>query len=827
MNPLRQKRNPKDYTIHMIGNAHIDPVWLWRVEEGREEVRSTCRSALDRMQETPGFTFSRSSAATYQWLEEDAPEIFEEIRTRVREGRWNIVSGWWEQADCNIPCGESYIRQALYGKRYFLEKFGVEVKVGYNVDSFGHHGMLPQLLKRCGLEYYVFCRPGPHEKELPSLFWWEGPDGSRVLACRPRHIYASEGGGIEARIREVYEEIPPELRDGICFYGVGNHGGGPTKRNIESILACDADPSYPNVRFSTPERFFEVVLQQCTDFPVVRDDLQHHAPGCYTVVSEVKRENRRAECLLTGAEKFAAVAMALAKQPYPQAEFSGGWETLLFTQFHDILAGTCIPGAYDDVMEMLRQTFRRAERGLENALRAIGARVNTEGDGHALLVFNPLSWEREEVVEASIALPDIPKSLVVKDDSGEDVPVQQIGLVDATRQGTIVKMAFGARVPALGYRLYRLATDGETRECGSPLETCADSLENELYRVTFDPSVGCISSIYDKENDVEVLNGRGNLPIVLQDESDTWGHGVSIFRDELGCLVSNGRLELVESGPVRATMRVTSTFGDSSIVQDVMMYPGVRRIDCRMTVDWHERHRMLKLSIPVKVKSPVATYEIPYGSIQRPAGGVEESGQRWIDVTGKTENKAGEEITYGVSLLNDSKYGFDIKGSELRMSVVRSPIYAFHEPRQPVRGVTYRYTDQGQQTLLYAILPHAGENWVAQTVRGGHALNNPLIQTVEGVHPGPLGGANAFLEAGPDNVVATVLKKAEDSDHLVLRLCETAGEDSVAVIRCPYLGASASVPIGHYEIKTLRMLSWDGGCLQLCETDMLERAEPR
>lgn len=817
---------PKDYTIHMIGNAHIDPVWLWRMGEGRSEVRATCRAALERMRETPVFTFSRGSAATYRWLEEDDPEAFEEIRRRVAEGRWHLVGGWWEQPDCNIPCGESFVRQALYGKRYFQDRFGVDVRVGYNVDSFGHHGMLPQILRKCGLTHYVFFRPGAHEKALPHLFWWESADGSRVLACRPGASYTTHGEELRDRIEAALKQIPEHLRDGVCFYGVGNHGGGPTKENIRTILECAADPACPDTQFSSLDRFFEAVMEGGKDLPVVRDDLQHHAVGCYSAVSRVKRENRKAECLLMTAERFAAVATAVANRPYPQAELEEAWKRVLFNQFHDVLAGTSIPEAYEDADELYARTFSAAQTVLEGALGAIAAKVETEGEGHALLVFNPLPWERHDVVEGGIALPSIPEGLLLRDEQGEPVPVQQTGLVDASRRGTVVGMAFEARVPGLGYRVYRLEPQKGAGRPESELQTAPESLENRWWRVTFDPSVGCMSSLYDKEHDVEVLSGRGGLPLVLEDNSDTWSHGVSAFRDELGCFVANGRVTVVERGPVRAAIRVESTFGDSRIVQDVRLYAGMRRIECRTTVDWHERHRMLKLSIPVHVREAKATYEIPYGSMGREADGREEPAQRWVDVSGYAENGKGERLAYGVSLLNDGKYGFDVKGSELRMTVLRSPIYAFHDPRQRIAGVTYRYTDQGEQTFLYALLPHAGPDWMAETVREGHSLNNPLIQTVEGPHDGALGGAQSFLEVGPENVVATVLKRAEDSGDLVLRMYETAGKDGVARISCRYLEASASVPIGHHEVKTVKITSWAGGKLQVRDTDMLERENP-
>ncbi len=275
--------SPKDVTVYMIGNAHIDPVWLWRWGEGLAEVLATCRSALDRMNEYPEFVFTRADAATYKWIEDSCPDMFEEIRRRVREGRWSIVGGWWEQPDCNIPSGESFVRHALYGKRYLMEKFGVDVTVGYNVDSFGHNAGLPQILSKSGIAYYVFMRPDAREKELPEpVFWWEGPDGSRVLALRLQSPYCTGGAELTQHFHASAANRAHGTTAAACFYGVGNHGGGPTIANIECIRRIQREPEAPTAVFGTVQQMFEHILKERTDFPVVKGDLQHHAVGCYS-----------------------------------------------------------------------------------------------------------------------------------------------------------------------------------------------------------------------------------------------------------------------------------------------------------------------------------------------------------------------------------------------------------------------------------------------------------------------------------------------------------------------------------------------------------------
>ncbi len=328
--------------LHLIGNAHLDPVWLWPWTEGFHEAKATFRSALDRMQEYDDerpFIFVASSAAYYEWIEQSDPAMFREIQQRVREGRWGLVGGWWIQPDCNIPCGESFVRQALVGQRYFQEKFGVMATVGYNVDSFGHNGMLPQILLKSGLSNYVFMRPGPSEKGLPGrLFWWEADDGSRVLAFRIPFSYATWGSDMENAVRLTAGEFQPPLDLGMFFYGVGNHGGGPTKENIESLRRLQEQPDFPELVFSTPAAFFAEARAKQLSLPVVHDDLQHHASGCYAAHSGVKRWNRQAENRLMSAEKWSALAWRISGQPYP-ADFNHAWKNVLFNQFHDIMAG--------------------------------------------------------------------------------------------------------------------------------------------------------------------------------------------------------------------------------------------------------------------------------------------------------------------------------------------------------------------------------------------------------------------------------------------------------------------------------------------------------
>ena len=811
------KRNPKDYTVHMIGNAHIDPIWLWRWQEGHDEMGSTSRSALERMNEYPDFIFCRSSAAMYLAVEQDDPALFAEIARRVREGRWHVVNGWWEQPDCNIPGGESFVRHALYAKRYFKEKFGVEVRDGYNVDTFGHCGTLPQILKQCGFTSYSFFRPAPHEKTLPQVFWWESPDGSRILTCRSPLMYAFGGEEIEARIRAAYEQTQEPLHHVMCFYGVGNHGGGPTIAGIEGIHRANARPDMPNVILSTPEAFFEAILKETRDFPVVRDELQHHARGCYAAVSEVKRRNRRSEMLLMTAEKFATIAQRLCDTPYPQQDFTRGWRRVLFNQFHDVLAGTSIKEAYDeDVYPWYDECDRLAGAALERSLRALGKRINTAG-GAALVVYNALSWPRREALTALVPVSRDQRhriSVRVLDPEGAEIPIQ-VGRVHFRGGRLWAEVTFVAEVPALGYRTYRFAGERPATQT-SQVSASGTTIENEHYQLTVDPNTGGIASLFDKTNGLEALAGGTSPLVVIDDPSDTWSHSVDSFPNEIGRFHCGGRVEIVERGPVRATLRVTSTWGASTVVQEISLAQGSRRIGWTLHIDWHERLKMLKLAVPANVANGEATFEVPYGVMVRAANGDEEPLQHWLDVTGECAG-----ARYGIALLNDCKYGADVRGGEMRLTLLRSPAYAYHEPRLVEPGVIYEWTDQGEQTVRCALLPHAGGWQEAATVREGWALNAPLLTRLEPPHEGDLPPLQTLVEAAPENVVLSVAKKSEDGDDLIIRLYETDGRDGQATVSLPVEGAQWTFPLGHHEIKTVR-ISRREGKLEAREVDMLE-----
>lgn len=773
--------------LHMIGNAHIDPVWLWQWPEGYQEVHATFSSALDRMDEYPDFVFTSNSVLFFAWIEEHDPALFERIRTRVAEGRWQVVGGWWLEPDCNIPSGESLVRHALYGQRYLREKFGQTATTGANFDSFGHSALIPQLLRKSGMDSYVFLRPGPNERSLPGpIFRWESPDGSQVVAYRIPHEYGSPPGELDGQVEKALAQLPADEPELMVFYGVGNHGGGPTRANLDSIERLDESGTLPRLRCSSARAFFDRV--DGDELPVVEGELLHHSAGCYSAHSGIKRWNRRVENLLQRAEKWSAVAETVVGLPYPDEQLREAWKLLLFNQFHDTVAGTAIKPAYDDARDQLGFSASVAATTFNRAVQAIARRIDIpfEEATQPLIVFNPHPWPVAVDVELEIrSFPD--EEPRVTDENENDVAVQHTRS-HATVSSSRGRLVFRAELPPLGYRTYRLRPGGGAAgSFDSPVE------------VEIDPATGRLTRLaLGGEN---VIAG-GPHAVVVRDESDTWGHGVHAYDDVIGEFECTS-VRVVEDGPVRKVIRVESAYGSSILVEEYLVSAGTRYVDVRVTLDWREQLKLLKLRYPTH--GGEATFEVPYGHVTRAADGAENPAQNWVDCG-------------GLSVANDAKYGHDVKDGSIGVTALRSPVYAWHHPRQVEPDGIYDYLDQGLQEFCLRLIPHGGDWCEAGTVRRAAELNQPVFTLLESFHAGPLPAAASYADCGDGSVVVSVLKRAEDCDAYVVRVFESAGREAAA--RITVLDRSFDASFGPAEIKTF-VVPRDAGAA-VAETDLLE-----
>jgi alpha-mannosidase len=766
--PPPRLEKPRDYTAHLVGHAHIDLAWLWRWEETVRDIAvQTFRGTLARMRRMPGLTFAQSQAAVYEAVERAEPELFAEIRTRVREGTWLPVGGMWAEPDLNMPDGEALARQLLYGKRYFLEKFGFDVKVGWNPDSFGHNAQLPQILSRAGITSYVFERCAP---ERQPFFWWDGKDESRVLAHVPAGWYlVNLKDGLSRVLAEPSGQTP--VKDFLILYGEGDHGGGPRDTDLQAIERLRKDRSEPKLAFARPEDFFRRVAAAGYDLPVVKRELNFAFPACYTTQAATKRNNRLAESLLLTAEKFSALAVQAGyRDYYPERDLDEAWKTVLRNQFHDILDGSSIGPVYEEAARTYRDVFERGRRALDFSLETIVNAIDTRGEGVPLVVFNPLFWPRTDPVQSDVALAGKPAALRLLDPDGGEVPVQVLERKE-DGENAIFRIVFtAADVPSFGFRVFRaIGVDAPVAVPGTVV-AASDRLENEFFRVVLDPKTGWLLSVFDKRNGREVLAGPGNVLEAIVDTPESMSAWELGLKETAGRVGEDGaRIELVESGPVRAVVRVTAPFRRSVFRQDVILQAGVARVDFRLALDWQERNLMIKAAFPVAIERGLAEFEIPFGSVTRPADGTEVPALRWIDLS----DEAGG---YGVSLLNDSKYGFDVRDNRLRMSIV-------HGATQPDPEA-----DRGRHELAYALCAHRG-GWAAgETLRRGAEFNNPLLARTAMVHGGTLTASTSFISVTPANVVLSTLKKESGyyDRGLIIRVYEAHGQAGEATIRFPW-----------------------------------------
>jgi alpha-mannosidase len=759
----------------------------------------------------------------------------------VKEGRWEVIGGMWVEPDLNMPDGESLVRQILVGKRYFQQNFGADVKIGWNPDSFGYNYQLPQIYKKSGMDYFVTQKLlWAHEfTTFPyKLFWWQAPDGSRLLTYFP-HDYA---GGIDAEplavdlsiwMPSIYGKKVTDHPEMMHLYGVGDHGGGPTRVMLDHADQLRApDVVYPKLQFSFARDFFNDLEKKLPTMQVPTWDgelyFQYHR-GVFTTQAETKRRIRRSEENVLNAEKFASLA-ALYGRFYPQDGMERIWKNLLFDHFHDIMPGSGIAVNYLDAKRNLENVDRAANDITLGSLKEIAAHVNTQGEGVPVILFNSLSWPRTEIVEFEVQLPRPASQIEVVDSKGQRIEYQLLRLDAQTGRAW---MRILARTPAFGYQTYFVrpakpsgSVDVYNGRLVQVVKATADTLENEFIRVKIDPQTGCMTSLFDKRSGTEALAPAetdtggpktsvcGNLLQTFVDKPkrwDAWNIDAD-FEKQHWDLDRADDVKLVENGPLRAVIRVKNHFQNSTFIRDITMYAGVPRVDVKMVTEWHEKHILLKVAFPVSAHSDKATYEIPYGSVQRPTtrntpaeqAQFEVPAQRWADLSG---------ATHGFSLLNDCKYGYDAKGNVLRLSLLRSPEWP--DP----------HADEGHHEFTYSLYPHGGGWRDALTIRRGYELNYKLIPLPVDQHQGALAPEHSFLGVQADNVIVTALKKAEDDSALILRFYEWAGKAGDVTFQVPPEAQSAeetnlmeepsgnlpinkgsvTVPTKPYEIKTIRL----------------------
>jgi alpha-mannosidase len=848
-------------TFHLTGNSHIDAAWLWPWTEAVDVVKRTYGTALQLMYEYPNYTFTQSAAAYNEWLAQKYPDMNGEIGRRIKEGRWEIVGGMWVEPDLNMPDGESLVRQLLVGKRWYKQAYGVDVRIGWNPDSFGYTWQLPQIYKKSGVDYFVTQKMTWNDtNQLPfKLFWWESPDGSKVLAYFP-HDYGNTDMSpvrlsedlVTARQRATGET---EMMD---LYGTGDHGGGPTRAVLDEGFHW-AGPGHvtPKIEFGTAQPFFSSIEKQIApdspewdyasiakgytappavpgkmDIPTWKSEmyLEYHR-GVYTTQANHKRNMRDAEEQVLNAEKWASLAW-LDGQSYPGAELTEDWKKVLFNQFHDLGAGSGIGVIYKDAQKDYDVVRWSTNEIGAAALETVAERIDTKGEGTPVLVYNPLGWERSGDVTVEAQLPSLDGIAVVDPSSGSALPTEVVA--QDSKTGVVSLRLHVPGVPALGYRVLHIeqgkrGVQGDEGFLDSAWERLAkeaprpgtEVIHNGEIRVVVDKNNGCIASLLDRTSKAEAIapGGCGNQLQFFKDtpkDYDAWNVDPGAFDVPPRVIKMADAVELIGEKTAHPAIRITHHWQNSKFVQTISLKGD--QVDIDNEIDWHETHVLLKAAFPLAASGPFATYEIPYGTIDRPTtrnnswekAQFEVPAMRWADLgDGK----------HGLSVLNQTKYGYDAVGNVLRLTLLRSPKWP--DPK----------ADMGHHHFHYALYPHAGTWKDALTVRHGWEYNYPLTALVTTAHAGSLPAEHSFASVAPENVVLTAVKKAEDANGLIFRVYEWAGKDATAEFHVPpgatgatvtnlmetpegsrlaVTGDVVKVPIHPYEILTIRV-DYPGG----------------
>lgn len=792
--------------VHMIGQAHLDPAWLWTWTEGRAEALASTRAALDRLDEYPEFVYTRGEAQVYRWVEQEDPSLFARIRQHIAEGRWAVVNGMVVQPDMNLPNGETLVRHFLLGKTYLRERLGVEPTVAYCVDSFGHAATIPMILAGCGMDSYVFMRPGPHEMALPGqAFWWQAADGSRVLAFRIAHAYCTGANDLTDHIQYALAEMPAALNQTMCFYGVGDHGGGPSREQIESILAR-RDGADAELCFSHPRAYFDAIRPRADALSTVQQELYFHATGCYAANSTLKRTFRQAEQSLLLAERMAVLGEQWAAHPAPRAELAGLWHELCFDTFHDILGGCTIKAAADDAVRSLGHVIHRARHLTNDAGRAIAAHVDTSGSPGAVVIFNPAPYARHEYVEYEPWTGGQPwdaQGWGLTDEAGQAVPWQVLPSTDAagTGGGGVQRVLFPIELPPLGYRTIRFGPgaprcQGESAVCALP-----NGLANDRLCIRLDAMTGAIASCHDLIADVELVGPGGwNVAQVLHDPSDTWSHGVRRFDDVIGAFGAPA-ITVADTGPLQASLFIERHYEGNAWLQQLVLRAGEPELLIRNWLSWRGHWIMLKLAFDLAATAPHAVHDVPFGWVERACDGDEVPTQMWCDVSGASLVEPGRII--GLGIANDGRYSCDVTGTTARLTVLRCPPYAYHIPHQPGSKLRYDWLDQGEHAFTVLLRPHVGDWRTADIVRRARELNMPPVTITAHAHKGALPARQALAELTTDELELTACKPAHDGRGYIVRLVDRYGRGGEGELI--WQGQPLPVACGPNEVRSWRL----------------------
>jgi alpha-mannosidase len=823
-------------SVHLVCNAHIDPVWLWEWEEGAAEALSTFRVAADLCEEFDAFVFNHNEAVLYRWIEEYEPALFRRIRRLVRRGRWHIMGGWYVQPDCNMPSGESFVRQILLGREYFRRAFGAAPTTAINFDPFGHSRGLVQILARSGYDAYVHCRPGQADCPLPAdAYVWEGFDGSRVLATRPWGAYGTHYGHAREKVEDYLAERPDE-RVGLILWGVGNHGGGPSRGDLRDLEALIAERTDVRIRHSTPEAYFRELADRRERLPVHRGDLNLWAPGCYTSQVRVKQRHRRLENELFATEKMAAAAWATGRMDYPADEFHEAMRDLALCQFHDILPGSSIAPGEASALRMLDHGLHELSRIKARAFFALAAGQRAAPDGTMpILVYNPHPFPVRTLVECEIQPSGQNReggyTEVTVHGAGGPLPTQTEKEESSIPIDWRKRVVFAAelapgRMNRFDARLHRVPARPAPRLKARRGKVV---FRTDDLRVVVNTRTGLIDQY--RAGGIDLLGTGACRPLVIADNFDPWGMTVRSFRKLAGrfrllSAADSARLagvraprlpavRVIEDGPVRSIVEAVFGYEDSFLCQRYKFPKRGTEIEVEIRVFWNEKDRMLKLALPTP--DPDADYcgQVAYGVDRLRSDGTEVVAQRWTAVVSEARGTA-------LTCINDGTYGSDCKGGELRLSLLRSPAYAAHPIGDREVLPADRFSpriDQGERAFRFWLNGGPARRRLNAVDREATARNEPpmalsFFPAGEGARPKP------FVILSDRVVELAAAKRAERDGRVILRLFNPTARRRKTTVRLPFARTRKTVTLGGFEIRTLAV---DVERRDWADVDLLER----
>jgi len=784
----------KQRQFYIVGNTHLDLAWLWETQETWQVAQNTFTSVLNLQEEYEDLTFCHSTPVLYEWIEQNRPDLFEKIKAKIIQKKWEVIGGMWVEPEVNIISGESLIRQLLYGQKYNQEKFGFITEIAWLPDSFGFCGQLPQILLQSGIKYFVTGKLHWNDtNKFPhGVFWWRSPDGSEILTLisPPNKAGVMNTNPLTMVDYWLDWESQTNLQEMLWLPGVGDHGGGPTRDMLEVQKKWSQSPFFPDSKFTTNLDYLQLLesKDRQSNFPVWEDELylEFHR-GCYTTHSEQKYFNRSCEVLLYQAELLNTLNYIIEQKLNQESDYRATsfpiiyntpcqvncqeqklkieqlWKDVLFNQFHDILPGTSIPEVFTEANEKWQKVIVSAETMISHSLQKLASYIALKNlpsqESKAILIFNSLNWCRSDFVK--IKLPQANWQLF--NSQGEEIPSQQT----YDQQW----LFFAENIPSIGYQIvYASQLDDEVKDVQIIKKDFV--LENDYVKIELDQNTGEIAHFYDKVNQKQVLKANGNQLQFFTDQGQYWDAWNIDPNYESKMLPSAqlSSIEWLENGDLRQIVRVIKQFNHSTFTQDYILSFNSPLLTIDTTVNWQEDQILVKTSFPLTFKSPYLYRATPCSTIRTPLNSENKYDQAKWEVYALHWASLSDS-NYGVTLFNNCKYGYDSKSDQIRLTLLRSP--KFPDPN----------ADRGIHHFSYGILPHQGDWKTAKIVQKGYEFNQKLLDILidvsyngSGEHIFP--EKAELLNLGSENLILMALKLGEESNEIIMRLYEAYGEET-------------------------------------------------